>query len=95
MTEEIRKRLKRPRRSMMFLNAQRPGLLKDAYVYRPDTLMIDLEDAVAENQKDSARFFRSHHFTSLNVIQNALPFPSGLSRTPMVPPMRPTRDRAM
>ena len=32
MTEAIRKRLKRPRRSMMFLNAQRPGLLKDAYV---------------------------------------------------------------
>lgn len=51
MTEAIRKRLKRPRRSMMFLNAQRPGLLKDAYVYRPDTLMIDLEDAVAENQR--------------------------------------------
>lgn len=52
----IDKRLKRLRRSMMFLNAQRPGLLKDAYVYRPDCLLLDLEDAVAENQKDAARF---------------------------------------
>ncbi len=50
------KRLKRLRRSMMFLNAQRPGLLKDAYVYGPDCLLLDLEDAVAESQKDAARF---------------------------------------
>ena len=66
MTEEIRKRLKRPRRSMMFLNAQRPGLLKDAYVYRPDTLLIDLEDAVAENQKDSARFSLYRALTTID-----------------------------
>ncbi|MGI6738533.1 MAG: aldolase/citrate lyase family protein [Christensenellales bacterium] len=50
------KRLKRLRRTMMFLSAQRPGLIKDAYIYGADSLMIDLEDAVAENQKDSARF---------------------------------------
>ena len=50
------KRLRRLRRSMMFLNAQRPSLLKDAYVYRPDCLLLDLEDAVAESQKDAARF---------------------------------------
>lgn len=49
-------RLQRLRRSMMFLNAQRPGLLKDAYVYGPDCLLLDLEDAVAESQKDAARF---------------------------------------
>ena len=41
---------------MMFLNAQRAGLIKDAYVYRPDSIIFDLEDAVAYNQKDSARF---------------------------------------
>ena len=50
------KRLRRLRRSMMFLNAQRPSLLKDAYVYGPDCLLLDLEDAVAESQKDAARF---------------------------------------
>ncbi len=41
---------------MMFLSAQRPSLLKDAYIFRPDCLIFDLEDAVAENQKDAARF---------------------------------------
>ena len=47
---------KRLRRTMMFLNAQKPGLIKDPYIYRPDSIMLDLEDAVAENQKDAARF---------------------------------------
>ena len=41
---------------MMFLNAQKPSLIKDPYVYAPDSLMLDLEDAVAESQKDAARF---------------------------------------
>ncbi len=40
----------------MFANAQKPSLVRDAYIYKPDSLIIDLEDAVAENQKDSARF---------------------------------------
>lgn len=66
MNETNMKRLKRPRRSMMFLNAQRPGLLKDAYVYGPDTLLIDLEDAVAENQKDAARFSLYHALTTID-----------------------------
>ncbi len=47
---------KRLRRTMMFLNAQKPGLIKDPYIYKPDSIMLDLEDAVAENQKDAARF---------------------------------------
>ncbi len=51
---------KRLRRTMMFLNCQKPGLLKDPYIYEPDSIMLDLEDAVAENQKDSARFSLFH-----------------------------------
>lgn len=46
----------RLRRTMMFMNAQKPGLIKDAYIYGSDSIILDLEDAVAENQKDSARF---------------------------------------
>lgn len=45
----------RLRRTMMFLNAQKASLVKDAYIYKPDSIIFDLEDAVAENQKDSAR----------------------------------------
>ncbi len=51
---------KRLRRTMMFLNAQKPGLIKDPYIYKPDSIMLDLEDAVAENQKDAARFSLYH-----------------------------------
>ena len=51
---------KRLRRSMMFLNCQKPGLIKDPYIYGPDSIMLDLEDAVAENQKDAARYSLYH-----------------------------------
>ena len=52
--------LNRLRRSMMFLNAQKPSLIKDPYIYKPDSIMLDLEDAVAENQKDAARYSLYH-----------------------------------
>lgn len=52
--------MKRLRRSMMFLNCQKPGLIKDPYVYGPDSIMLDLEDAVAEKEKDAARFSLYH-----------------------------------
>lgn len=44
----------------MFLNCQRPGLIKDPYVYNPDSIILDLEDAVAANQKDAARYSLYH-----------------------------------
>ena len=51
---------------MMFLNAQKPGLIKDPYIYRPDSIMLDLEDAVAENQKDAARFSLYHALKTID-----------------------------
>ena len=51
---------KRLRRTMMFLNCQKPGLIKDPYVYQPDSIMLDLEDAVAEKEKDAARYSLYH-----------------------------------
>lgn len=56
----------RLRRTMLFLSAQRPGLMKDAYVYGPDSVILDLEDAVAENQKDAARFSLYHNLLSID-----------------------------
>ena len=56
----------RLRRTMMFMNAQKPGLIKDAYVYGADSIMLDLEDAVAENQKDAARFSLYHALKSID-----------------------------
>ncbi len=57
---------KRLRRTMMFLNAQKPALIKDPYIYRPDSIMLDLEDAVAENQKDAARFSLFHALRTID-----------------------------
>ena len=54
------------RRTMMFMNAQKPGLIKDAYIYGCDSIMLDLEDAVAENQKDAARFSLYHALKSVD-----------------------------
>ncbi|MGO4972646.1 aldolase/citrate lyase family protein [[Clostridium] aminophilum] len=57
---------KRLRRTMMFLNAQKPSLIKDPYIYKPDSIMLDLEDAVAENQKDAARFSLYHALKTID-----------------------------
>lgn len=57
---------KRLRRTMMFLNTQKPGLIKDPYIYKPDSIMLDLEDAVAQNQKDAARFSLYHALRELD-----------------------------
>lgn len=50
----------------MFLNAQKPGLIKDPYIYQPDSIMLDLEDAVAEKEKDAARFSLYHALQEIN-----------------------------
>ena len=56
----------RLRRTKMFMNAQKPGLIKDAYIYGCDSIMLDLEDAVAENQKDAARFSLYHALKTID-----------------------------
>ena len=57
---------KRLRRSMMFLNAQKPSLIKDPYIYNADSLMLDLEDAVAVTAKDTARFSLYHALKTID-----------------------------
>ena len=52
--------------SSSVMNAQKPGLIKDAYIYGCDSIMLDLEDAVAENQKDAARFSLYHALKSVD-----------------------------
>lgn len=43
------------RRSMLFVPGNNPGLMKDAHIYKPDSIMFDLEDAIAITEKDAAR----------------------------------------
>ena len=42
---------KRLRRTMMFLNAQKPGLIKDPYIYKPDSIMLDLKMQLSRTRK--------------------------------------------
>lgn len=48
--------MERLRRTMMFVPGSNPSMVKEAYIYGADSLMFDLEDAVAITEKDSARF---------------------------------------
>lgn len=43
------------RRHMLFVPSNSPSLYRDVIIYRPHTVMFDLEDAIAFNEKDSAR----------------------------------------
>lgn len=44
------------RRSMLFVPGSNPAVIRDVHIYQPDSVMFDLEDAVAITEKDSARF---------------------------------------
>lgn len=40
---------------MMFVPGNNPGMMADAHIYGPDSIMLDLEDSVALAEKDAAR----------------------------------------
>lgn len=46
----------------MFVPGNNPGMMADAHIYGPDSIMLDLEDSVTMAEKDSAR----------NLVYNAL-----------------------
>lgn len=45
----------RLRRTMMFVPGNNPGMMRDAHIYGPDSIMFDLEDSVSMLEKDAAR----------------------------------------
>lgn len=42
-------------RTMLYVPGNSPGMLVDAHIYGADAIMFDLEDAIAEREKDAAR----------------------------------------
>ncbi len=40
---------------MMFVPGNNPGMMADAHIYGPDSIMLDLEDSVTLAEKDTAR----------------------------------------
>ena len=45
--------MQRLRRTMMFVPGNNPGMMQDAYIYGPDSIMLDLEDSVTMAEKDA------------------------------------------
>ena len=43
------------RRTMLYVPGNNAGMVKDAHIYRSDSVMFDLEDSVSLHEKDSAR----------------------------------------
>jgi citrate lyase subunit beta/citryl-CoA lyase len=48
------------RRSMLFMPGAHAGMLSTAFVFKPDSIMFDLEDAVTLREKDAARILVFH-----------------------------------
>ncbi len=48
--------MERLRRTMMFVPANNPRMLRDANIYGADSVMFDLEDSISLKEKDTARF---------------------------------------
>jgi len=48
------------RRSMLFMPGAHSGMLSTAFVFKPDSIMFDLEDAVTLREKDAARILVFH-----------------------------------
>lgn len=52
--------MKKLRRTMLFLPGASAAMLSTAFIYRPDSIMFDLEDAVSLREKDTARILVFH-----------------------------------
>lgn len=48
------------RRSMLFVPGSNAAMISNTFIYKPDSIMFDSEDAVALKEKDSARILVAH-----------------------------------
>jgi len=95
MTKEFKKR-----RSMLYIPGNNPAMIQQGGVYGADSILLDLEDAVALNQKDAARILVRN---MINVIDfydsevcvrvNHLSTPFGLADLEAIVPLQPSAIR--
>ena len=50
----------------MFVPGNNPGMMADAHIYGPDSIMLDLEDSVSMHEKDTARLLVYNALKSVN-----------------------------
>ncbi len=54
------------RRTMLYVPGNNASMMKDAHIYRSDSVMFDLEDSVSLSEKDTARFLVFNALTTLD-----------------------------
>lgn len=81
---------------MLYIPGNNPAMLQQGGVYGADALLLDLEDAVALNQKDSARILVRNMLRSIDyghaeisVRINSLSTPFGLADLQTIVPLQP------
>ncbi|NLO59306.1 MAG: CoA ester lyase, partial [Synergistaceae bacterium] len=47
--------LNRPRRSLLYIPGNNPGMIQNCAIYGSDGVLLDLEDSISINEKDAAR----------------------------------------
>lgn len=84
------------RRSLLFMPGNNVGNILNAAVFGADSVILDLEDAVAVTEKDSARILTSHALmemdfgtTEIIVRINGLDTPFWRDDIDMIAPLRP------
>lgn len=88
------------RRSMLYIPGNNPAMIQQGGVYGADSILLDLEDAVALNQKDSARTLVRNMIKVVNfydsevcVRVNHLSTPFGLADLEEIVPLQPSAIR--
>ncbi|MDP2337059.1 MAG: aldolase/citrate lyase family protein [Bacteroidota bacterium] len=95
MTKNYKKR-----RSMLYIPGNNPAMIQQGGVYGADSILLDLEDAVALNQKDAARTLVRNMIKVIDfydsevcVRVNHLSTPFGLADLEAIVPLQPSAIR--
>ncbi|WP_111707056.1 HpcH/HpaI aldolase/citrate lyase family protein [Lutibacter citreus] len=92
--------MKKKRRTMLYIPGNNPAMLQQGGIYGADSLLLDLEDAVALNQKDAARILVRNMIKSIDyynaeicVRVNHIDTPFGLEDLEEIVPLQPDAIR--
>ncbi len=58
--------LDRPRRSLLYIPGNNPGMIQNCAIYGSDGVLLDLEDSISISEKDSARKLVKHALRTLD-----------------------------
>ena len=88
------------RRTMLYIPGNNPAMIQQGGVYGADSILLDLEDAVALNQKDAARTLVRNMIKVTNFYDaevcvriNHLSTPFGLADLEEIVPLQPSAIR--